>query len=128
MEEEEGLEGGEVAWLEEEPLEVRIESALHRVVPRCKYRDVVVSDDVLQSRKQESFLHQLGQFRVMRVEESHEDGIRVDSADAGGGIPASLSRRRCGDGEQEEEEGEHGGGEMWWEMWGGFFFVFFSVL
>lgn len=80
MEEDEGLEGLEIARLEKEALELRIKITLQGLIPGGEDGDIVSTDGVFESVEKESLLHQLGKLGIMRVEESNEDGVGIDLA------------------------------------------------
>lgn len=82
--EEKGLEGAEVAGLEEEAAEFWVEISLKSFVFRSENGEIVAADGVFKGGEKKGFFHELGELCVLRVEESDEDGVGVDAAGASG--------------------------------------------
>lgn len=63
----------QVAWLEQEALELGIEIPLQSFIFGSENGDAVLADSIFEWLQEESFLDELSEFGVMRVEKCDQD-------------------------------------------------------
>lgn len=100
VEHEKGLEGLQIARLEQEALELGVKLTLQSLIPRRENGNIVVADSFFKSLQKQSFFHKFRELGVVGIEEGNEDGVGVD-----------LTRRRFGRRVITGQCGKGGGGK-----------------